>query len=281
MRKNQWKVQEDNMYAHWMISFPSTRMLNDRELWGFISKLLIAAEENKIMKILETRCFSEEEKKYYFNINRGESFIEFISRVLEEEGKLLTRQIFSEPYALTKICYYNVTGVIVEKEICFPGLALKENRPELDYWYLEQLSAIILWGGRGGMGYSYSEEEDDGELMSNEFIENGVKYRAPGLSIHTNTDIWFPKVMGGYDESYEDRGWSFRMGENGEYTDFKEGEWYDNSELALCHTPRLNKFIQRVKELTLEYDGVWTIDRYDTANNYHSQWNEDGIILDE
>jgi hypothetical protein len=59
-------------------------------------------------------------------------------------------------------------------------------------------------------------------------------------------------------------------------------QWYDNSELALRHTPRLNRFLRRVKELTLEYGGRWELSD-DQKNDiyYWPMLSEDGIILDE
>jgi hypothetical protein len=276
MKKNQWRIMENLEYAYWIARLPTKKMLDKRRLWEFLKEVLIAGEENEIFRITETSKFGESDKKYYFNINRGESYISFADRVLEEEGESLIWQIGDSAYggALTKLSYYGANGNVVEKELAYPASALKENRPELDEYYLYPIGAIVLSPVRGGAGY----DDDYDELMDGEFIENGVRYISPRLMIRTNTDIWFPKVMGGYDESMEDRGWDTRQ-EDGKWVDPKEGEWYDNSELALRHTPRLNKFIQRVKQLTLNYGGTWKTLHCDTADRYHSQWNEDGIIL--
>ena len=67
------------------------------------------------------------------------------------------------------------------------------------------------------------------------------------LNIYTKTDIWRPDVF--------------------------YGEESDNLELAMCHTPRLNRFITEFKRLTLEFGGEWGIPGY--PNNV----DKDGIIL--
>jgi hypothetical protein len=67
------------------------------------------------------------------------------------------------------------------------------------------------------------------------------------------SDIWFPRVVGWMDS---------------------EEPYYDNSELAALNTPRLNRFLQRVKELTLSLGGKWelvgekpeVVDEYDIDN---------------
>jgi hypothetical protein len=52
------------------------------------------------------------------------------------------------------------------------------------------------------------------------------------------SDIWFPLVVG--------------------WEDVEEPS-YDNSELAALNTPRLNRFLQRTKELTLSLGGTWEL----------------------
>ena len=51
------------------------------------------------------------------------------------------------------------------------------------------------------------------------------------LTIYTKTDIWQPKLFN------------------------VSGD--DNLELAMCHTPRLNRFLADFKRLTLEFGGEW------------------------
>jgi hypothetical protein len=51
------------------------------------------------------------------------------------------------------------------------------------------------------------------------------------LTIYSKTDIWEPEIH--------------------------YGGIYDNLELAMCHTPRLNRFLAEFKRLTLEFGGEW------------------------
>jgi hypothetical protein len=52
------------------------------------------------------------------------------------------------------------------------------------------------------------------------------------------SDIWFPRVVGWLDS---------------------EDPYYDNSELAALNTPRLNRFLQKMKDLILSLGGKWQL----------------------
>jgi hypothetical protein len=78
-------------------------------------------------------------------------------------------------------------------------------------------------------------------------------------TIHLCSDIWFPRVVGWLDS---------------------EEPFYDNSELAALNTPRLNRFLQRTKELILSLGGEWKlvgekpvpVDEYDENDIYESYY---------
>jgi hypothetical protein len=83
------------------------------------------------------------------------------------------------------------------------------------------------------------------------------KYQDFIISLHS--DIWFPRVVGWLDS---------------------EEPFYDNSELAELNTPRLNRFLQRTKELILSLGGEWElvgekpvpVDEYDENDIYESYY---------
>jgi hypothetical protein len=63
------------------------------------------------------------------------------------------------------------------------------------------------------------------------------------------TDIWFPRVIGWMDA---------------------EEPFYDNSELAALNTPRLNRFLQRTKELILSLGGTWELAKVSEKENVYN-----------
>ena len=54
----------------------------------------------------------------------------------------------------------------------------------------------------------------------------------------------------------------------------------DNSALAARHTPRLNRFIQTLRDAILELGGTWSFDRTDTDSRYLPMLHEGGVNLD-
>jgi len=85
------------------------------------------------------------------------------------------------------------------------------------------------------------------------------------------TDIWFPRVIG------------YRMGDLSGRAD----EWHpargrdrlmDNSALAARHTPRLNRFIETLRDAIVELGGTW--DEPDAYPSYEPMVHSRGILLD-
>ena len=80
------------------------------------------------------------------------------------------------------------------------------------------------------------------------------------ISISLYTDIWFPKIIDIMNENYPNV-----MIEN---------------DLAILHTPRLNNFLQEVKNKVLQQKGTWYIEFGDILGDCYSNLvNENGIIL--
>jgi hypothetical protein len=67
--------------------------------------------------------------------------------------------------------------------------------------------------------------------------------------INLYTDIWFPRVIGWMDA---------------------EEPFYGNSELAALNTPRLNRFLQRTKELILSLGGTWELAKVSEKENVYN-----------
>jgi hypothetical protein len=89
-------------------------------------------------------------------------------------------------------------------------------------------------------------------------IEEGYSNGCEIYKISLCSDIWFPRVVGWLDS---------------------EELFYDNIELATLNTPRLNRFLQRTKEMILSLGGEWElvgekpvpVDKYD-ENDVHEDY---------
>ena len=110
------------------------------------------------------------------------------------------------------------------------------------------------------------------------------------MFITLNTDIWLPKVRGDLEESIKKRMGAKPSPDKQAYDELISDRYeqlmrtgrpnkylppyeYDNLELAMCHTPRFNRFLAEVKQLTLELDGKFWCEA-STGYSY-----EDGISL--
>ena len=121
----------------------------------------------------------------------------------------------------------------------------------------------MLWGHEA----LKRRREDWPSYTDEEFYEQGHQFRTANLHIGLPSDIWFPYVWGHLEDI--DRILRHADGNPRRDAHFNEvkqprwehvGQWYDNRELALQHTPRFNRFLQRVRQLGLDYGGTWAMD---------------------
>jgi hypothetical protein len=105
MKKNHWVVMKKSPTFSYEVVFSNKRMVDIQELWQYSKRILIAAEETEIMRVVET----EKDEEYYFNAKESsESYIDFADRILREEGKHLLWQLRScRGSILSKLCYYD------------------------------------------------------------------------------------------------------------------------------------------------------------------------------
>jgi hypothetical protein len=276
IRRNHWVASEEIRYANWQAKFPKGQMVDPWELWPFLKGVLQAGEEEGVFRIAEVGAGESPD----YSGTSGQSYTEFAEQILIQEGRLTFFKDIERCNAPAWLCYYDLEGNLVKAEIPsrreFGGLGglLRQLRPDVEQdskgsWLYQDYNPLGLYGQRGIAW----KREDFPEWTDKEFEETD-KFQQAYLNIETYTDIWFPWVSGHLEN--EDRGWRTDI-IDGKVIVYKEGELYDNRELAHCHTPRLNRFIQRVKQLTLDYGGKWSIDTRDDSKKY---WNEDGIVLD-
>lgn len=154
----------------------------------------------------------------------------------------------------TRICYYNREGYLEERDTQHIGQLLRELRPEV----MEERPSFAYYPQPVGF---------IGSRIPLKGIPQSEVFRDIGISIVLRSDIWFPQVVG-YLEDYIYDEESLGSGK------------YDNRELALCHTPRLNHFLQKLRQLTLKLDGTWEVDTADIDYPYSDLLTETGILLE-
>jgi hypothetical protein len=267
IKRNYWVVHEDAKFGQWCANFPRGQMLNLWEQWAFAKEVLQAGQEEGIYRIIyaapEQLGPNKQPGTYpAYEEASGQSYIECVEKTLREYGKLRFFKDIGACKPSARLCYFDVQGNRVEAEVSFPGELLRELRPDLKkrrgHYTYEDHNPIKLWG----YGARVRKREEFSEMTDAEYEE--VKFQPVYLGISTHTDIWFPKVWG-YQEDVDrilrdDEGNSI-FNEEGDLALRKpEWEdmsgWFNNRELAQCHTPRFNNFIQRVRQITLNYGGV-------------------------
>lgn len=146
-----------------------------------------------------------------------------------------------------RICYYDAQGNLAEGRVYDAGKLIRELRGEPEHTFTQAVAPITVIG----------------TFVS---IENSKSHspRLPEAVVFINlaTDLWFPKVVG-----YLEQG----LG--------KQKEMYDNSELAACHTPRFNHFLQTVRQITLSMGGKWYTEISGEHSRYVHMITDTGIKL--
>ena len=227
--KNYWTTLKRSSAACWFVTLPPLASGGIEKLLLFVSGLVEAGEQENVYRIVQTKNSPE-----LYSKSHKDSYLEYIIRVMEKTNVLplfsgegeLTPTGIGHFQALSKVCYFDLAGSLVEAENRDLGLLLEQLRPEKKQYsmgYMSHVAPITING------------------LSKIEIQN-TKNNPIYISIKLETDIWFPLVVG----FLEDRE-PFLNLEN----------LFDNRELALQHTPRLNRFLSSVYNLVQELDGEW------------------------
>jgi hypothetical protein len=247
IKKNQWVCHRNDSFGRWHATFQEEKMTSPWEVFLFMKQLYIAGEEESVY------CVQRTEGKNAYSRSSGNSYIHHLEKVLHDTGEFIgfrdfssgpRRDVDNEGFLATaRLNYYDENGRTVESEVGDTGVLLMHLRPDKIRHSRNHMAAFFplsLYGQRGG------------------WLQDGTTYQT-SLMIYIHTNIWLPKVRGFPSDPRE---------------------WYDNSELALRHTPRLNRFLLRVKELTLQYGGKWELSTEHKDEIHWPMLSEDGIILD-
>jgi hypothetical protein len=276
---NSWVMENKYEIVTWYAGFPKGKMTDPWEVLPFVQKVLEVAEQEEVYRVKRAPWRSGDlglkldlEYRAYPG---GPSYGEYIEQVLTGTDKLIFfEQLSASPNLLpeyrviapARLSYYDIDGTLIDKEVEDVGELLRRVRPpEVDLpddW--QELSEEDIASEIEYVNRNYKATGSAiffrGLLVPKDSFPDYGTY----LSIRLYTDIWFPKV-GGYlidDSPYESR-------------IFK-----DNRELALRHTPRLNRFLASVRELTSELGGTWSVDPSNPEGEYTQQLSECGINLD-
>lgn len=240
---NRWTISK-NGYATWVASLPTISTISDIErLLAFARGVVDVGKQEDIFNIAEVPPPAP------FRASDGYDYADYMEATFRKTQVLYFFKIshlISEGLQIpTRVAYYNLEGDVEEKPINNLTALLRHLRPELFLQWAE-ISPISISGGT--------------------IILDEIRARDEiNLFFSIHTDIWFPKVRGSFDD--EDRVDSDDL-----------DSMFDNSELALRHTPRLNRFLSRVRQLTYDMNGTWGI--LEPSEIYKSIITETGINLD-
>lgn len=225
-RKNYW-IANDEAFATWSIEFPA--ITTEREvlqLAEYQIEILEFAAELEIFTVYGTPS----PDKYEFTEKM--TYPEFLRRQLRSTGTMPFFRFrpkvgdVDQRYFDTRcrISYVDHSDNIVDRQVKNIGDLLRDLRStdisRSAPSYASNISPVTIWG-------------NEYNLLNQTGTNNDIWFY-----IDLRTDIWFPQVIGFMDY------------------DTKEGKSpYDNSHLALRHTPRLNTFLSKAHELTELYGG--------------------------
>lgn len=246
---NHWRIMRGAPFAEWRCSLiPRAVFKKNPEIAFEIgTRIEELCSIYKIAHLLKTEDPD-------FERSETETFSGFMMSVYEEKGSIpffipLDRPEhdakFREVQAPSQICYYK-NGILIEEEIDDLGAILKASRPEdvMEYdHFMYSISPVVLHG----LWISPQRLADD----------HPVHTHVPELYVQLYSNIWFPRLEASY-------------GQKGVV---------DNRELAECHTPRFNAWLQSLHDLVTKYGGKWEVDKYPTPDFYKEMVTPYGIEL--
>ncbi|MGF1603723.1 MAG: hypothetical protein ACFCU8_17210 [Thermosynechococcaceae cyanobacterium] len=291
--RNYWVSRDEYPLASWYASFPDGPV-EPRDYLTFLNEVLVEAEREEVLRVIQVSLDSSERQDYpekywdYCAQSTELSYIEYTEQAFADTGKIIALGQLeasggSRPYGTTRLSYYETDGQVVETEVenmgsllqrLYPNEVLERDSEEEwgnheDYPYYKATGSAILFSGKLG-----TSKETWAMFRAWENLPESIRepddqpyVSAAYLGIHLYTDIWFPRV----------KGFLERMESSTEYGD---DYMFDNTELAQRHTPRLNRFLQSVKQLIKERGGDLAVDCSNFQDFYGSMCSDNGIILD-
>lgn len=252
MKNNLW-VSKKNPIAMWIGELSLAE--NAAEvIKTVVQEVLGLGEKEQVYRVLSTRG------KYPYSAASGITYWEYLQQLPETErfkGPLLAPGYpgkYPDGEVLTpgRVCYYGLKDRLIdlrghtESEVNDLGELLKSLEPGIkdSPFTTSSGSPVMITIGR------VTEARGKDTLSINVVI---------------HSDIWFPHVRALYSEQREQ---------------YPSLDMWDNSELAFCHTPRFNRFLDGIAQLIKDLGGSWYLVREDIGDfSYHSMLTDHGIIL--
>ena len=260
--RNYWATYRDSI-AFWEGKLPPPAKLGVERVFEFARHILDTAEREQVMRVLGVPALPPAKN----GDGDGLSWFEFFRARFEREGRLnLFPGYPSIPQRFgggrlrlpARLAYYQGDR-IVEEDV--EDVGILENSVVTgrggDPHGIRSTLPIVLGG---------DAPEEDGEAPGR------PPTRELPIYVALYTDIWFPRVIGldVGDDAGRDPG--VRHPARG-----RDG-LMDNSALSARHTPRLNRFIETLRDSVLELGGTWATPEADPS--YTPMVHGGGILLD-
>jgi hypothetical protein len=255
---NYWTARSDPSFAEWQAVFPPPTDFTDLNvLLRLAKRILEAGEQEAVYRVVEIGS------PINFCAAPGWTYAQHLEKTLAQMGSLplfdLGSGVAPTPSGQlrtpARLCYYSATGNLTEEEVEDMGLLLEHLRPDDVEWgkgYMARVAPVTLLSQTATI---------TGQK------EASARPRPIRIAISLLTDIWFPSVLGLLQDEQPPAP--------------NPRRWYDNREIASCHTLRLNRFISSVRKLVLELGGEWSlVPAEGSAQHYTAMVREDGIVLE-
>lgn len=147
-----------------------------------------------------------------------------------------------------RLSWYDRQDRLVEGDVADLGALLVELQAEgtLSRFDADSWAPVVVSGSRLDYSSGSLDRVIDEQIMT--------------FSIYS--DIWFPFVLGRAHPSCDGQ------------------RYFDNRDLALRHTPRLNSYLSAVAQAVTARGGTWSVERDSVARTMAAWVTEQGVALD-
>jgi len=256
--RNYWATYRDSN-ALWSGTLPPPLKLGVDRVFEFARHILETAEREQVMRVVGIPALPGAPNELtWFELTRARFEREGRLKLFPGHGSVPER-FGGGLLALPARLAYFQRDRIVEEEVEDVGdleksvVMARGGDPE----GIRSTLPIVLGGSAPD-----EEEEAPGRPPTRELP----------IYLGLSTDIWFPRVIG------------FRVGDDAgrdpevRHPARARDGLMDNSALAARHTPRLNRFIETLRDAVLELGGKW--DKPDADPSYKPMVHDGGILLD-
>jgi hypothetical protein len=239
--RNHWITFANDTIARWGAFLPAP-LGNPEALIRFGAGIAEAGERNAVFRPVHMPGAEP------FHAG-SRTFGEYLRQQVHDRGRIPIFPADMTPgpdlWTPARLAFYR-NDDLVEEEIGDAGALLRELRPdevETCRMFMRAASPVTVLGDSIPLDWA----------------------REVRVQLRLDTDIWFPSVMGMLEDIPEEG---------------LKPDRYDNRELALRHTPRLNAFLAEIRQLALEAGGRWEVlDVGDLGVNYAGMWDASGVLL--